>query len=303
MALTLANAFGSSALGVIHYGSQARGVDARADSAYDFFVIVDDYRSAYESLTASMDTGVSARTATALAHVLSPSVHAIPPVPDGGRRNKCGVLTLPQLQKAGNGRALDHFVVGRLFQHVQILWSRDAESEAAIREALVDIRARTFEWGRPFLPETFTADEYGRSLLETSFAGEIRPEAPERPAQLFEAQKDVLLPVFHALLEGLVSEGILTRAGNAYRQTEQPTPLERRRWQRYFRLSKARGTARWGKAVVLYDGWLEYIVQKITRHNNVDVELTERERRWPFIFLWPKVFLFFRERSRWEARK
>ena len=33
------------------------------------------------------------------------------------------------------------------------------------------------------------------------------------------------------------------------------------------------------------------------------MELTERERRWPFIFLWPKVFNFFRERSRWEVRR
>ena len=35
----------------------------------------------------------------------------------------------------------------------------------------------------------------------------------------------------------------------------------------------------------------------------VQVELTERERKWPFIFLWPKVFQFFRNRSTWETRK
>jgi hypothetical protein len=212
-------------------------------------------------------------------------------------------LTITELERAASLRALDHFVVGRLFQHVQILWSRDSRSEASIRNALIEMRARTFEWGRSFLPEQFTVEEYGRSLLATSFAGEIRPEAPERSAQLFEAQNEILVPVYTALLDGLVNEGILSRNGDVYRQVEQPTPLERRRWQRYFRVSKARGTARWGKAVVLYDGWLEYIVQKIARHNNVDVELTERERRWPFIFLWPKVFLFFRERSRWEPRK
>jgi len=303
MALALAGAFGPSAVAVIHYGSRARGVDARADSAYDFFVIVDDYREAYASLTGAMEAGVSARTATMLARVLAPNVHAIPPVPPGGRRNKCGVLTMRELGGVAELRASDHFVVGRLFQHVQLLWVRDAAADRGVRDALIEIRARTFDWGRSFLPEFFTAADYCRSLLETSFAGEIRPEAGERPAQLLEAQVDILVPVYSALLESLERAGVLARTGDAFSQTQPPTPVMRRRWEWYFRVSKARGTARWGKAVIQYDGWLEYIVQKITRHNDVAVELTERERRWPFIFLWPKVFQFFRDRSRWEVRR
>ncbi len=303
MAVELANALGDSAIAVIHYGSRARGVDARVDSAYDFFVIVDAYRPAYESLTAAMHTGVSVRTATTLAHVLAPNVHAIPPVPEGGKRNKCGVLTLRELHQAAQLKAPDHFVIGRLFQHVQLLWTKDLASAATVRRSLAEIRLRTFEWARAFLPPTFTAADYCRSLLETSFAGEVRPEAGERPAQLFEAQRDVLLPVYTALLESLTDDGILVRDGDEYRQAQEPSAALRRRWEWYFRKSKARGTLRWGKAVVQYDGWLEYIVQKITRHNDVQVELTERERRWPFIFLWPKIFVFFRDRSRWETRR
>lgn len=303
MARTLADAFGPAAMAVIHYGSRARSVDARADSAYDFFVIVDEYRAAYESLARSIPSRVGARTATALAHVLPPNVHALPPVPDGGRRNKCGVLTIRALRAAARLRSSDHFVAARLFQHVQLLWVRDVASADAVRDALIDIRARTFEWGRSFLPETFSAEAYCRSILETSFAGEIRPEAGERPAHLLDAQRAVLLPVYGALLEGLAREGVLERVGDSYRQTQQPTPRMRRRWEWYFRVSKARGCVRWAKHIVQYDGWLDYIVQKITRHNEVEVELTERERRWPLIFLWPKVFLFFRERSRWEVRR
>lgn len=299
----LASALGPSAVAVIHYGSKARGVDARADSAYDFFAIVDDYKSAYEALSKAMPIGRSPRTARSLARILTPNVHAIPPVPDGRRRNKCGILTLAALKRASRLDARDHFVAGRLFQHVQLSWAREAESERLVRECLIEIRARTFAWGCCFLPATFDAESYCRSLLETSFGAEIRAESDERAGDLFEAQRSVLIPVYEAVLEGLARDGLIDGSRSSYRLHSPPAPQVRRRWERYFRRSKNRATVRWGKAILLYDGWLDYLVQKITRHNDVQVELTERERRWPLIFLWPKVFLYFRERSTWEPRR
>jgi hypothetical protein len=64
----------------------------------------------------------------------------------------------------------------------------------------------------------------------------------------------------------------------------------------YFRRSKLRATARWVKYVALYDDWLEYILQKVARRSGMAFELSERERRWPLIFLWPKAFRFLRSR-------
>ena len=62
----------------------------------------------------------------------------------------------------------------------------------------------------------------------------------------------------------------------------------------YFTASKARATARWFKYMVTFDGWLDYILRKIERRAGFEVKIEERERRWPLIFLWPKLFVVLR---------
>jgi hypothetical protein len=58
----------------------------------------------------------------------------------------------------------------------------------------------------------------------------------------------------------------------------------------YFVQSKVRATSRWFKYMFTFEGWLDYIARKIERRAGFKVEVSERERRWPLIFLWPKMF-------------
>jgi hypothetical protein len=68
------------------------------------------------------------------------------------------------------------------------------------------------------------------------------------------------------------------------------TAFERFRRASYFRLSIVRATVRWLKHMVSFEGWLEYIVQKASRHSGQSIELSERERRFPLLFLWGRVY-------------
>ena len=82
-----------------------------------------------------------------------------------------------------------------------------------------------------------------------------------------------------------------------------PVGVARRAASRaWFLKSKARATLRWLKYVALYEGWLEYIVQKIARRSGRTIVLTERERRWPLIFLWPKVIEYVRTQAAASGR-
>jgi hypothetical protein len=302
LAAFLARSFGPTTAAIIHYGSHVHHSDARPESAHDFFVIVDRYADAYQALTSTVRPSYSPRTATALARVLPPNVISLT-LREPGRalRAKTAVLSMRDLRRLCSPRAADHFTRGRLFQHVQLAWTRDAPSRQKALDALLDARLGTFDWSRPYLPSVFNAESYCRRLLETSFAAEIRPEGGERIAALVAAQRDVVLPVYDSLLQWLVESRILSKDGDVYHLTKPVGVAHRAASRAWFLKSKARATLRWLKYVALYEGWLEYIVQKIARRSGRTIVLTERERRWPLIFLWPKVISYVRTRPQRTA--
>lgn len=293
----LAGAFGPSTLAIVHYGSRIRPADARPESAHDFFVILDRYADGYRSLASRVGTRYTPRTAALLSRVLPPNVIAVSvPGPSAPRTAKCVVLSLKDLARACSARARDHFAQARLIQEVQLLWSRDPHSRSAVLDLLLEARARTFDWGRCFLPQRFGVDEFCRVLLATSYASEIRPEGTERASELVAAQRETLRRAYSPLLQHLAGLRVLSREGEEYRDLHPPGRLRRWGAALYFKQSKVRSTLRWLKYVALYDDWLDYLVRKVERRGGVKIELTPRERRWPLIFLWPRTIRFILER-------
>ena len=310
LATFLARSMGPTTVAILHYGSRAQGRKPRADSAYDFFIIVDEYRPAYESLAARVGTSYSPRTATVLAHILPPNVISIVDREQGGLRAKCCVLSLAHFKQACSPRRRDHFVQGRLFQFLVMAWKRDETAARAVSEAIAQARAATFDWGRPSLPERFTVDQYVHAVLARSLEGEIRPEVGDHAQTLAAAQRESLRAIYLPLLQHLAAQGELVveesqpsdPAATVYRQRVPPSAFDRWRVGWYFRFSKARTTARLLKHVVLYEGWLDYILRKIERSGDAKIELTPRERRWPLIFLWPRFFKYLRNRPQRQRR-
>jgi hypothetical protein len=293
----LANAFGPTAVALIHYGSHAHGSGATAESAHDFFVIVDSYRDAYRSLAATVGTRYRPGVATLLNRVLAPNViaitdaSAIPPA-----RAKIAVLSLRAFRRACSTRSADLFVRGRLCQVARLVWARDDESRRAVVDATIEARAGSFEWGRAFLQTPFDVETYCRTLVTTSFASEIRPETADRIASLLELQRTTLHAMYEPLLTSLQRAGALRQDGTLYRITTAQGKWDTFASSVYMRRNKLRATLRWGKYVALYDDWLDYVVGKIARRSGVAIELSSRERRWPLIFLWPKAIRFLRSR-------
>ena len=99
-----------------------------------------------------------------------------------------------------------------------------------------------------------------------------------------------------------IAARIVKRSGSVYRLSARVSARSRRRTERYIRRSRVLSTARWFKHVTTFDGWLDYAVRKVERRTGQVVRLGPFERRWPLIFLWPRIVRVFRARHQRNER-
>ena len=290
-----------SLFGLVFFGSRRTGAArANAWSAYDLFVVVEAYRPFYEALRREGLTGKPPALVSLVSRWLPPTQYSLRFEAEGVHV-KAAVIRADTFRRETSARRRDHFCIGRLFQPTRILHFRDEDARGHLLEGLVSAHRETWRWARPWLPPTFGASEYGLSALRTSMSWEIRPEPAGRADALWQAQESLQAPVFEALLRELTDRGEVVPVPG---EPGAVTPArgvgwaERLRLEAYFRRSIVRSTTRWLKHTVTFEGWLDYIVAKASRHTGQEIVLTDRERRWPWVFLWGRLFRYLRTRNR-----
>jgi hypothetical protein len=292
---------GEALAAVVFFGSRKSKASPDAWSAYDFFVVVRGYRAFYESLRAHGALRRPAWLVAALNVLLPPNQIGITMTLSDGRsaRAKCAVVSLSSFVRETSRRRHDHFFLGRLCQQTEVVYAADDAVREQVVDALVSAHAMTFRWVRPFLPASFDAEEYCRTMLRVSYSAEIRPEPTGRADALWQAQEPYLASVYQLFLRQLRGQGALGELRPGVYELEVGSPWsERARLVAYFTWSKVRATVRWAKYVVTFDDWLEFILRKARRHSGQEIELTPRERKLPLVFLWPRVFRYFRHKDR-----
>jgi hypothetical protein len=295
LAQGVATAGGEAVRAVIFFGSRRTGTPTDAHSGWDLFVAVSDYRPFYESLARSGAYRRSARLAAGINAVLAPNQIRIGV---GERTAKCAVIRLATLQRETGPRRRDHFCAGRLFQPASIAWAADEASREAVLAALADARRVTLDWARPWLPGCFDAEEFCKTALRVSMGFEIRPEPAGRAERLWDAQRAEQVAAFEPVLAEWAAGGRLTAMAAGCYELAAPVGLgERLRLWAFFQRSRLRATLRWAKYVVTFDDWLDYIVRKAERHTGQRIELSPRERRWPLVFLWPRMLRYLADKD------
>lgn len=288
---------GEHVAALVFFGSRRTQANPDPQSAYDIVILTHDDTRYYRTLHAKGALRRPGRVATA-SRVLAPSQVSLATPPAGAAplRVKGSVMTLEVFERETSPRRHDHFVAARMFQATSLLHAADDAIRERVLAALVSAHRATFDWVRPSLPESFDVAEYGRTLLAVSMRAEIRPEPAGRARALWESQRDYLDAVYAEALEELSLAGRLTRTeGGRYVLAQPVGPAERWRLRRYFQRSLVRATARWAKHMVTFEGWLDYIVHKAERHTGATITLSARERRWPLVFLWPRMLRYLRK--------
>ncbi|HKK92168.1 MAG TPA: hypothetical protein VJ925_02000 [Longimicrobiales bacterium] len=295
---TVVDVAGDHLAGVVIYGSQLLRAEPNRHSAWDMVFIVDRYGPFHRAL---VDAGLHRGPAW----VLDVMARVLPPwatmVEAAGAEaiGKCMVVSRAHFERAVRPRSPDHFLKGRMVQRVALVWAKDAEAAGAIEGWLRIARRDVLRWAGPWLDEPFDAVSVSRRMLEVSYGGELRPENTSRALEIHQAQAPWLREAYAEVLEEAASDGQLIHDGEgAYRFARPPGRGAWLRTRLYFMKSKARATLRWFKYIVTFDGWLPYLVRKVERRTGEKVELTRRERRYPLIFLWPRVVRFFLDPAR-----
>ncbi len=278
---------------VLHFGSTRSGAAPGARSAHDFFLVVDDDLGFYRALRSRGHTRRSPRLLSTLNRVLTPNVlHGA----GSAGEAKLFVITDRALRKAAGRGAPDHFVRARLCQDVAPVFVRDRAAESLASTALHDARDATVYRMRPVLRGSFGALDFARRLIEVSYGSEIRPEAPGRALEVFASQRSFFAAEYPRVLARAEQDGILSSRGGEWAYLRSAGGLDRLAARLWFAMSRARATLRWAKYIVTFEDWLGYIAAKVERRTGTRVELTARERRWPFLLLWPKFWRVMRAR-------
>jgi hypothetical protein len=297
---------GGEVAAIILYGSQLHRSSPNAQSAWDLVVIVDAFPPFHRALRASGHHTRSPILLNLMGAILPPYVTAFAPWGPGRPMAKCVILRRDQFRRAMGLGSRDHFLKGRLVQHVETVWAASPGIVEDIDRILARARRETLDWVGPFLDDQpFDSARYSQEMLRVSFAAELRPESSDRVREVWRSQADWMVPTFDHVLAEAAEDDVLSRtepasedSGGHFTLAHPPGAWARLRYRGYFFRSKYRSVARWFKHIVTFNDWLTYIQNKVERRTGMTVELTAAERRWPLILLWPKVVRVLREGRR-----
>ena len=262
---------------VLLYGSCLRSGDLY-DGLLDLYLICDSYRAAYD------------RWPMAAANwVLPPNVfYAEHRAGEKILRSKVTVISLRDFQRGCSPAWFESYIWGRFAQPTRVLYSRDETVRQAVEACLVQASGTLLRNAVPALPESGSLDTLWEQALGLSYGTELRTERSGRAAELVRSSRDfyVALTRYHADRVSL----LLTEEGGELRYRTSIGPVRRRlargAWLLRRILGKLLSLARLVKALFTFEGGLDYIAWKLSRHSGEEIVIPDRVRRAPLLFIW-----------------
>lgn len=282
----LHNQHGASIDCILFYGSCLRSGNV-FDGLVDLYLIVDSYRGFYT------------KKRHAIANwLLPPNVFYIEVTTKTGViRSKYAVVSSNDFQR-GTQRWFHSYLWGRFTQPVAIVYSKNETVRKNMLACLAGAIIRFLSKSLPALPATGTVRDLWVQSLQLSYRAELRTESGQRAMQLIDDQPAFYADITSAALPAL--QGKLSLQGDDINSQYQSTIMA---WQRtpgrldWFarRLAgKLLSVLRLVKALFTFDGGLDYIAWKLERHSGQKIEIPERVRRYPLIFIWGLFWRLYR---------
>ena len=248
MAAAIAAKHGNASRAVLFYGSCLR--EKQLDGLMlDFYLIVSDYRAAYDK----------SWLATAN-RVLPPNVF---PFQHGNLAAKYAVLSEADFHRLNGPETRNVSVWARFAQPSRLVWTKDDQAQGRAIDAVARAAPTLLGAARP-LPQGDELEPW-RHAFSLTYSAELRAERKGRSGSIVDTDPDryrrFLEPALGAIDRRAPSGG----------------------WARRRAEGKLLSVARLAKASATYAGGAEYIAWKINRHAGTSIELKPWQKRHPLL--------------------
>lgn len=277
----------TSVLGVLFYGSCLR--QSTDEGVLDYWLVVDDYSSAYRNALHAL-----------LNRVAPPNVFYLEWEFEGRTlRTKYGVISRDDFDRGTSFRALHPYVFARFAQPARLIACRDDEARryftvCVSRSILVMVFRLLFLLPRRSGWLRFSLAAFWHDAFRRSYDSERRPEADETIRGHYLANPERYDEVGAHAVRWLAIEGRLDHVvehprSYAIQMGLAPLLMGRLHWYGMRIIGRSLGLLRLFKTAYTFGDWVPYVLWKLERHTGRKLELSERQRRHPFIFGWPII--------------
>jgi hypothetical protein len=268
--------YGNAVEAVLFYGSCLRAGDDLG-GIVDLYVLVDTYRAAY-------GRGIEA----SLNKLLPPNVFYLEiPFENRRARAKYAVLSMVDFQRGTSLARFHSYFWARFSQPTALAYVRSDEIADKVHAALVQALLTFVTRVLPQMTTPFCAGDLWRRGLLLSYRSELRAERPEKIVRLFDAAADYYEQATQIVAPELpfFVQCLRTEAPASYRVGLPKRTRWLNTWHWRFRIwqGKILSVLRLSKGLLTFRGGVDYILWKIERHSGVNIELSPRLRRLPWL--------------------
>ena len=254
MAATIAAKHRTASRAVLFYGSCLREKQLEG-LMLDFYLIVSDYRSAYDK-----------RWLATANRLIPPNVFYFE---HGGLVSKYAVLSEADFEHECSPEAWTVSTAARFAQPSRLVWSAGTEAAKTLTDSVGHAAPTLLGWTLPLVDRRDVPALWKRAFAET-FGAELRAERLDRSAAIVDADPDRYERFGRAALDDLGEPSRNRRRALGW-------------WKGKQRHGKLYSVARLAKASFTFAGGADYIAWKINRHAGTDIELKPWQQRHPLL--------------------
>jgi len=272
---------------ILLYGSCLRGGDI-FDGLVDLYLVCDSYRTAY--------------TGRGLAFVnwlLPPNVFYAELEYEGKTlRSKYALLSTADFRRGCSTHWFESYIWGRFAQPVRLVYCRDRSSRDTVEQCLLQASRTFLQRALPCLPASGPVYDLWRDALALSYATELRAERGGRAAELVQSSLGHFATVTRRLHGALDFPFSVYESGQTLNyRAEVPAyqrVLGRFNWMLRRVYGKLMSVLRLLKGLFTFDGGIDYVVWKLSRHSGQEVVVPDKVRRYPLLFMWGFFWRLYR---------